>query len=215
MSKSIFSKASAILIGFFLIAGSVSVVFAQNSRPAVINKQLNQLTATREKLASKEAALKLKLQAFRDQKKATAAARINTNLNQINQNQTTQMQKHLDMMTSILDRLEARVNNQTPDIKNPAAAKTAIASARETIATASAAVLTQAQKDYTIQITSEGRIGLDAKTQRDKLHADILVIRKAVIEAKQSVANAIRVAKTGSAASGTGLKKEGTVSGQQ
>jgi len=213
MSKYTILRTSAILIGLSLLAATSYPVLAQNQPPRLpVAPPARQNVPN---IASKAAVLKLKLQSFKDTKKAQTAERVNTNLNNINQNQTAQMQKYLDAMSTILDKLEARINNPTPDIKNPAAAKTAIASARATIATVSAAVSAQAQKDYTIQVTSEGRIGIDAKTQRDKLHTDILAIRKAVIDAKQSVANAIRVAKSGPVPDGTGLKKEGTISGQQ
>ena len=113
----------------------------------------------------------------------------------------------------ILDKLEARVNSGTPDIKGSASASAAIASARDAIASASAAVSDQALKDYTIVVTSESNIRIDAKTQRDKLHTDLLALRKIVIDAKQAVANAIRVAKSGKALI-PGLRKEGTSSGQ-
>ncbi|MDD5147340.1 MAG: hypothetical protein PHV63_02210 [Candidatus Daviesbacteria bacterium] len=203
------SKASAILIGLSVLVTSAGLAFAEDlpgTASARKPVEPNKIQLTREKLAFREAALKLKLQTFRDQKKATAAARISANLNQINQNQTTQMQKHLDTMTSILDKLETRVSKPTPDIKDPASAKAAIVSARTAIASASALIAVQAQNDYTIQVTSENRIGIDAKIQRDKLHTDLLTLRKSVIDAKQSVANAIRVAKSG---------KEATTSGKQ
>lgn len=169
----------------------------------------DKMMALKEKMASREAALKLKLHAFRDQKKATAAARISDNLNKINTNQTSQMQKYLNTMTAILDRLEARVNQPTPDIKDPVKAKLAIADAKTTIASASAAVTGQAQKDYTIQATSEAKIRQEAQDARNNLHTDILGVRRLVIAAKQAVANAIRVAK-----SGEGIK-EGTASGHE
>jgi len=174
----------------------------------------DRITAMREKLASRAAALKTKLQTFKDQRKAVVAERVNTNLNNINQNQTAQMQKHLNTMSEILDKLEARVNKGTPDIKDPAKAKTAIAAARATISTASAAVSAQAAKDYTIQVTSEGKIRIDAKTQRDNLHKDLLATRKTVQDAKQAVANAVRIAKSGVLPTKTGKIQEGTSSGQ-
>lgn len=224
MSKYSFSRASAILFGLSLFAITASPVFAQKlpiTRPAatksgaVVEAKKENVTgkiaAVKERIASKAASLKIKLQTFRDQKKAQVAERVNINLNNINQKQTEQMQKHLDAMLKILGRLETRVNQATPDIKDPAVAKAAIDAARATIATVSAAVSDQAQKDYTIQVSSEARIGVDAKTQRDKLHADLLALKKSVIDAKQSVANAIRVAKSGRIE----VPKEGTVSGQQ
>ncbi len=174
----------------------------------------NRITALREEQASKTAAFRTKLQAFKDKIKASVAERINTNLNMINQKQTTNMQKHLSTMSLILDKLEVRVNQGSPDIKNPAGARTAIVSARQAIATASGAATAQAQKDYTIQITSEGKIKINAKDQRDKLHTDLLALRKMVIDAKQAVANAIRVAKSGMLPTESGAK-EGTASGKQ
>ncbi len=222
MSKSTLSKASVILVGLSMLAITISPTFALDStgsatRPAIRNQLVQQKVETnKENIASKASALKTKLQAFKDKRKAEIADRVNTNLNRINQNQTAQMQKHLGTMSGILDRLEARVNQGTPDIKDPAGAKAAIASARAAISTTSAAVTTQSEKDYTITVTSESRIGLDAKTQRDKLHADISAVRIMVVDAKQSVANAIRIAKSGSTPIGkTVIEKEGTTSGQR
>ncbi len=223
MPKATTLKVSAIVIAFLLFI--VSPAFALNlsatregNEKRVETKQKkveNRITMMREKQASREASLQTKLQTFRDKKKATAAARINENLNRINARQTGQMQKHLDQMTILLNKLEDRVNQGKPDIKDPALAKEAVASARATIATASAAVSTQAEKDYTITVTSESRIKTDAKTQRDRLHNDLLTLRKAVIDAKQSVANAIRTAKSNPVPVGTESKKEGTTSEQQ
>lgn len=166
----------------------------------------------REKIASRTANLKAKLEKFKDKRKADLAEKINTNLNKINENQTSQMEKHLATMTNILNKLEARVNQAPPDIKDPDQARSAIASAREAIASASSAVSEQAQKDYTITVTSETRVKADAKTQRDKLHQDLTAVRKMVIEAKKAVSNAIRTAKSG--AKVNPVNEEASVSGQ-
>jgi len=163
----------------------------------------------REKMASREALLKSKLDGFRDRKKATAAARINTNLNNINAKQTEMMQKHLDVMTAILNKLENRVNEGKPDIKDSTAAKTAIANARSAISSASAAVTAQSQNDYTIQVTTESKVRLDALSQREQLYKDIMALRKLIIETKRSVINAIRVAR----AEKPETEKEATESG--
>lgn len=202
MSKSLALKTSSILICFIILAAAAFTVFAEESTPSTNVKKPAALQKTNVRKdtvqASREANLKAKLETFKDKKKAEVADRVNTNLNKINQNQTKQMLRHLDNMTEILNKLEA---------KNPVAAKNAIADARNTIATTSAAVQAQAEKDYTIVITSESRVRADAKSQRDKLHTDLLALRKMVIDAKQSVGSAIRVAKSG--------PKEATSSGNQ
>lgn len=217
---SISSKASVILLGLSLAAAFALPAFGQNTliktatgtaakRPDFIQQKLE---ITKENLASRAAALKTRLQAFKDQKKAGLAERINTNLNAINQNQTKQMQKHLNTMTNILDRLAFKVNQAAGNIKDPAAARAAITSARTSIATASAAVSAQAQKDYTIQVTSEARIKPDAKKQRDQLHTDLLALKKMIVDERQRVANAIRVARSDKVE--TSRVKEGTASGK-
>lgn len=234
MSKLTTSKALLVVITLSLLVVTAYPVFAQDAAsPAATRKQLlkekletrkdnleakkesvaNRIEVLKNQQASKAAALKLKLQAFKNQEKATAAARISENLNKVNQNQTSQMQKMLALMSTLLEKLENRVNQGTSDIKDPVSARVAIASAKEIIATASAAVTAQAQKDYTITVSSESRVKTDAKLQRDKLHTDLQAVRKAVIDAKQAVTNAIRIAK--SEATTSGKLKEGTVSGQQ
>lgn len=192
-------KASATLVGLSLLILTVFPVLAQDSATsssARKEKVANKIATIKETQASREAILRTKLRAFKNQKKASAAARISTNLNQINQKQVEQMQKHLETMSQILDKLEVRVNQGTP----------AIASAREAWASASAAIVTQAQKDYTIKVTSEAKVREDAKTLRDALHADLLALRKTVLNTKQAISNAIKVAKS---------NKEATSSGQQ
>lgn len=243
MSNTAFSKVSAIAFGLSLLALSAYPVFAEDSstsaaarKPllqqkinitqekvtekatALKDRKENKIESLKEKIASRAAVLKTKLETFKDKNKAAIAERINTNLNNINENQTARMQKHLGTMSAILDKLEAKVNKSSPDIKNPTAAKTAIAEAKANIASSSAAVTAQSQKDYTITVTFESRIKNDIKSQRDKLNTDLFNIRKMVIDAKQSVANAIKAAKPGSEVKlnqGEEKEKEGTASGQR
>jgi len=237
MPKSVFSKVTTLLIVLSTLTFTAYPVFAETSsntttgslrqnatNEALIKRKITQerveakkdkieekISDFKEKMASREATLKAKLEAFKDQRKAQIAKRISDNLNKINESRTISMQRHLDAMSVILAKLETRVNQQTPDIKDPAAAKAAISNARATIATASATVQLQTQKDYTVQITSEAKVRADVKLQRDKLHADLLALRKTIIDSKKSVSQAIRIAKTGSISE----DKEGTPSGQR
>ncbi|MBI2597503.1 hypothetical protein HYW41_05075 [Candidatus Daviesbacteria bacterium] len=169
----------------------------------------NRIGPVKAKIASREANFKNKLLIFKDKRKAEIVDRVNTNLNKVNQNQTAQMKRHLGLMTTLLDKLEARVNKKSADIKDPQVAKNSIADARSKIASALAAVNAQAEKDYTLQITSEPKVKADAQTARTQLRTDLISVRKQVIDAKQAVANAIRTAKSGV------MVKEGTNSGKQ
>ena len=198
----IFVAACAILINPVLALDATSSTTRKEKLQQRIDTRKenveNRITGMKEKVASREAAMKAKLQAFKDKRKAEVAERVNTNLNRINQNQTAQMLKHLEKMSMLLDKVEARVNQS--------AAKDAIAESRAKITAATEAVKTQAAKDYTLTVTSESAVRKDAESLRTQLKTDLMAVRKQVIEAKQSISNVIRVAK--------GMKKEATSSGK-
>lgn len=149
------------------------------------------LETTRSEVASRAAALREKLQNFKNKIKANLVEKISNVLNRINQNQTTQMQKHLDKMSSMVTRLENRVNEATAGA-NTASASAAVNNAEAAVASASTAVANQAKMDYTLNISTESAARADTKAARDKLRDDLMSVRRLVIEAKQAVANAIR-----------------------
>lgn len=157
---------------------------------------LDRLSDHRARLASKAATLRGRLAQFKDQRKAKIVERINTVLNRINEKITSAMDKHVDKMSELLDKLEDRVAKKGQEGKDTTAADTAIASASAKIASASAAIDAQKLKDYTITISSESAARADAKAARDKLHSDLAALRRIIIDAKQSVAAAIRTAAT-------------------
>jgi ABC-type transporter Mla subunit MlaD len=156
----------------------------------------SKLEMRRTEIASKTAQLRLRLQQFKDQTKASLVDRINTVLDQINQRQTQQMKKHLEKMSDILDRVGNRVNQVSSDGQDTASASAAVADAREAIASASAAVDEQMTNDYTIEVSTESAVRADAKEARDALHQDLRDVRSLVIAAKQAVANAIKITAT-------------------
>lgn len=215
-------KTIAILIFIAAAATLINPVYAQTATSAATRREAvkervdtrreavaTKIAAMKERIATREAALKARLDTFKDKRKAQVAERVNTNLNSINQKQTSQMQTHLDRMSELLTKLEERVNKPTPDIKDVTAAKAAIASSMASISLASDAVAAQAEKDYTINLTTESQVRVDAQAMRDQLRTDLTSTRSLVVEAKQSVANAVRVAK------GRPKLQEGTPSGQQ
>ena len=181
------------------------------SRETLFRQRLSEI---KEKIASREAALKLKLQQFKDQQKANIAQKVNIELNKINQKRTFEMLKHLELMTNLLNKLEERITQNAPEIKNPDEAKLIIADARVAIADTTTDVQNQALKDYSLQATGETQIRAEAKVKRDQLFKDLEALRKKLIEDKQMVANAVRVAVGGPKIATPAAKiKEGTQSG--
>lgn len=152
--------------------------------------------ARRDKIASKEAALKERLTVFKDQRKAQATERINKNLNLVNDKRVATMRKHLQKMSELLGKLNSRVNTAKTSGKDVSEAQAAMASASASLASASAALDVQTEKDYSLNVSTESAVRQEAKASRDNLHTDLQNVRKLIVEAKQALMNAFRVAAT-------------------
>lgn len=142
----------------------------------------------REKVATREAALKAKLARFRDKTKANVVERINNNLLTVNKNMSERMLKHLDKMTDILNRAENKLATSTGE---KTAAQNSITDARSKVSTARTAVVAQQNKEYTVEVTSEATVKNDVKVMRDLLHTDLKLVHDLVVVARQSVSTAV------------------------
>lgn len=157
-------------------------------RKQTLNERLDQ---RKENIASRAAALKAKVAKFQDQQRALRVEKFNENLNKINENRTNAFLKFIDKMSEILARVEIKVNSTSGDTT---AAKAAIANAKAKIAAAKTAVENQAAKDYTVNVITEGKIRIDAKTAFDSLRQDLQTTKTTLTDAKQAVAKAIQTA---------------------
>lgn len=225
---------SFILISVFLLASNVSAKEATSSsnsgssRKEAIEKKAEERKALieakreekkekietriedrKEKMASREAALKAKLEAFKNKEKAIAVEKINNSLKSINQKMVLHFTNVLERISAILAKLESRVNSSTPDIKDTVMAKQAIDDAKLAINAAKEAVTSQSGKDYTVSVTSEGKVKTDVQKVRDQLHTDLKSLKTVVNTARDAVSKAIRISKSGKIEA-----KEATESGQ-
>lgn len=148
-----------------------------NSKPRNINSSINQ------EISQKRAQFKEELATLKDQRKANIIERVDTRLNDINKTRTTRMTARLDRMSLILDKIsskEAELKTQGKDtttlLNDIALATTAISSAKQ-------AVITQSQKDYVINITSDTTLRSDAKSTvlqfQEDIHAVFLQVEQA------------------------------------
>ena len=192
MGKAAYLREHLLLIALLLFLFSpLYPVFAQNdSTPSAgsrrdVEARLQQI---KDRIASRQAELKAKLNKFRDQKKAEIAQRVSDNLNMINKKRTSEMGFFLDKMSNILDRVEKKASESA---SASSSAQPAVVSARQAINTARTAVTNQSIKDYTLTVTSESKVRIDAKADRDRLFSDLKATRELVIAAKQAVAKAI------------------------
>lgn len=200
---------AALVIFFALLITPVYPVYAQDLMPssnsAIRNKpplqprsmNMPKNEATRAsalmvnpKVSTREAQMKQKLARFKDQQKAQIAGNVTTNFNTINQNYTTAMLNHLNNLSQILVKLEARLV-QAPQAINTSEASIAINAAKDSINTSNSTLNLQLQKDYSISATSEGALKSEMMETRMRLKNDLQSNKDLIMQSRQSVLEAI------------------------
>lgn len=155
------------------------------------------LEAARE--AAKEVAqvkrenLKKRLGEIKDERKKERAARLDEQMNRLNDRWTTHFTNVLNKLEDILGKIQVRADKAAALGKDISAVKTATDSAKAVIASARTAVETQAKKDYTITFTSEEQLRAAFKAAKDQLHKDLTALRDGAIKnARSKVQDAAR-----------------------
>lgn len=175
----------------------VTPVLAQDRTGSTAFPSVKQNTGTsrlslspemKDQIASREAVLKQKLQAFKDQRKAVVAQRISDNLNKVNKNVTDEQSRRLSKLSDILNRIEQRASASG----SVASISATLTAAQTAIQTAQDAVTVQSQKDYTLTLTSELTAKTEVKTTRDKLFNDLKATHQLVLSAKDAVVAAFK-----------------------
>jgi hypothetical protein len=153
------------------------------------------LLNTREKVSTRAAQLKTKLENFKNKQRAEKAERVNNLLTQINETRLGNFSKQLDRMDVLIDKVETRAkarNNYDTD-ESTTSAKVLVQNAKDSIQKAKTAVKAQSEKDFAIELTTEVNAKRDAQNARTQLFNDLKNILNLMIEAKQSISKAIVV----------------------
>ena len=129
-------------------------------------------------IAAKRDEFKARMQIIKDEKKKMLIERIDAKLFAVNKKHTARFSEVLDRIQRFLD----KIKQSTTDTKilDDAAAQTVID-------TAKAAVEAQAAKTYTMSITDDSTLKLNAGTTVSQLRQDLMAVHKLVIDAKQAV----------------------------
>lgn len=149
--------------------------FLQEQKKAAVSKAKEEAKAL---IQAKRDEFKIKLQAIKDQKKKTLALRIDAKLARVNENQTAKYTKVLVRLQGFLDKIKSETDTQV--LADVTLAQTAID-------TAKAAVEAQSAKSYTMTITDDSTLKLNAGTAVSQLRLDLMAIYKQVLDAKQAV----------------------------
>lgn len=152
---------------------------------------MDRMEAMKDKMATRSAALKAKLQRFRDKAKATKVENINTNLNELNTRHTNQMANTLTRISTALEKLKTWVAEQETAGKDVTSLKQAITETETAWTAADAAVKDQADNDYTIVVNTESTVKTDAQTARNSLQNDLKSVHDQIVSVKQTLATAL------------------------
>lgn len=187
MKRSLLVSASLLLIT--LLPSTVLAVDASSAAQRFENiTQKRQIAQTLR--TQKEAALKTRLGQFKDQKRVAIATKVDQNLDTVNRNRTAAMEKNLDKMTMILDKLQLRMETASSSGKNTSSIDAAIRVARAAVTDTQTSVSVQAGKEYTVTATSEASLKSDVKAARDRLFNDLKTVHTQIESARKSVISA-------------------------
>lgn len=173
---------------------SVSSESAKKQRINETKEQKKQ-EGEREQMKAKREEFTKRLTAIRDEKKKAVVERIDTKIATINKNRTDKMAKHLEKMSSILSRLQERLNAAKSLGKDTAAFETALIDASSAIVTSQTAVVQQAAKQYTASITDETTLRTTVGSVVSQLQSDLQTTMQTVVDAKQKLQNTLKEGK--------------------
>lgn len=145
-------------------------------------------TSTKAQIEAKKAELQAKLQSIQDEQKKQAVERIYTQANKLNERMAEHFTNVLDQIDTMLDRVESRMSKAEANGLDIATVTPEITNAENAIAAARAAVATQAEKVYAVQITgNETALRSDVGKTRQALHGDLVAVREKVKAARDAV----------------------------
>lgn len=180
---------------------AVTTAFAQTgtSSPQTIRDRIKTLREERKQVVSETRAdLKEKMEAFRaqiktikDERKQMLTERIADRVASSNARLTNRMDRALDHLTDILNRVKVRAQDFKTQGKDTTALDAAILAAESVIATAQSAVDAQKAKEYTANIVDEETLRNTIGQMVSGFRLDIQAVHKLVVDAKQAVQKAI------------------------
>lgn len=153
-----------------------------------------EMQTKQERLASKSANLRERLQQFKDKAKVTVIERISSSLNTVNANATAAMLKQLDRLSNIVSKIETRLAQANENGKDTLAADQEVSNAKASIATTKAMIEAQQAKTYDLNVTTEQAAKAEVQTTRNQLFNDLKLSRDAVMTTKIAVEVALKEA---------------------
>lgn len=141
----------------------------------------------KETLQRKREKLKQELAKVKNEIKANRIEKIDAQLEKLNIRLTDHFVNILDRLDKILDNIASRAQKAEAHGRDITDVTAAIESAQTKVGSARGAVLTQAEKIYSISIGSDDSIKIDVGAARKLLHGDLTTARNIVKSAREAV----------------------------
>jgi len=148
-------------------------------------------------MEAKRASFSASLKAIKDEKKKAILETIQTRLTQINENQTTLLMNKLKRLNVGVEEMQKLAEKHEQDSgKDLSSVADSLSTANTAIADAIIAITTQAEKTYSISITTETNAKNDVGKARKQLAEDLKKVRDAVQNARKKVGEALKALKS-------------------
>ena len=152
-----------------------------------MEKRMGEFERTKE---IKRGELQKRLTAIKDERKKQIVVRLYENINTFNKNRVTHFGAVADRLEEIVGNIKSRTEKAAGHSLNVNAVRLKITEAENVIASARAAIETQAAKIYTPVITTEAQVRLEMEKIRQTAHADLTKVRDALQAAHSNVRDA-------------------------
>ncbi len=133
-----------------------------------------------------------KLAGLKDERKKSIIERVDLNLSTINQNSTNRMNSSIEKLEVLLDKFASRGAILKLEGKDTSEVDNAILAAESAIASAKEAVATQSAKEYVAEISDETTLKNNVGQAVKSLRQDLKIAHDAVKIAKQKVIDVAR-----------------------
>lgn len=174
----------------FLILPLVLIIFVSSANAQTATTKSAQIVQKRTSVLQKRDELKIiiqtkrdefktRIQTIKDQKKKALVERIDVKIARINEKQSSKFSETLTILQGFLDKIKQSTAN-TKVLADITAAQIALDAAKTTVET-------QAGKAYTMEITGDTALRLNAGTVVSQLRQDLSAAHKLVIDAKQAI----------------------------
>lgn len=195
---------STLILGSFILFSALS--FAQETtttdmvpqqvKPTQVG-QVSENIAERKRLIQQKNAtareqFTKKTAAITDESKKNAVERINTAFQTINERRTSAWANALDRLSAILERIKTKLEDLEKDGVDTSSAMALVTSAESAIANAVAAVETQAEKTYTLEIVDEQTLGEVVRPVVQQFKQDLRTTLVSIQSARDAVRQAAR-----------------------